>query len=185
MARKVERKDIVDYQTWTERRDAERAKIMEIKAPRRIHVGDHLTFLFENTDTVRYQIQEMMRTEQIVKEDAIVHEIDTYNELIGGPGEIGCVLLIEVETAEERAVKLVEWLDLPQHLYAELEDGTKVRPTYDERQVGDTRVSSVQYLIFETGGRVPVALGSDLPALTIRTTLTDVQKAAIEEDLKD
>ena len=185
MARKVTRKDIVDYQTWIERRDAEREKMMKVKAPRRVHVGDHLTFLFENTDTVRYQIQEMMRTEEIVKESAIQHEIDTYNELIGGPGEIGCVLLIEVETPEERAVKLVEWLDLPKHLYAELEDGTKIRPTYDERQVGETRVSSVQYLTFETGGRVPVALGSDLPALEIRSELNEEQRAAIEADLKD
>lgn len=185
MARKVQRSDIVDYQTWNERRDAERTTMMEIKKPRRVHVGEHLTFLFENTDTVRYQIQEMMRAEQIVKEDAIVHEIDTYNELIGGPGQIGCVLLIEVETPEERAVKLVEWLDLPKHLYAELEDGTKVRPVFDARQVGDERVSSVQYLIFETGGRTPVALGSDLPALTIRAELTAEQRAAIDADLGD
>jgi len=185
MARKVERTDIVDYQTWSERRDGERAKMMEVKKPRRIHVGEHLTFLFENTETVRYQIQEMMRTEEIVKESAIQHEIDTYNELIGGAGQIGCVLLIEVETAEERAVKLVEWLDLPKHLYAELDDGTKVRPVYDERQVGETRVSSVQYMIFETGGRVPVALGSDLPALSIREELTGEQQAAIEADLRD
>ena len=185
MARKVERKDIVDYQTWIERRDAEREKMMKVKEPRRVHVGEHLTFLFENTDTVRYQIQEMMRAEEIVKEEAIQHEIDTYNELLGRPDEIGCVLLIEVETAEERAVKLVEWLDLPKHIYAELEDGTKVRPKYDERQVGETRVSSVQYMTFDTDGKVPVALGSDLPALEVRVELTDEQRRAIEEDLKD
>lgn len=185
MARKVSRTDVVDYQTWTERREQERERIMAIKAPRRVHVGEYLTFLFENTDTVRYQIQEMMRTEQIVKEDAIRHEIETYNELIGGPGQIGCVLLIEVPTPQERAVKLVEWLDLPRHLYAELEDGTRVRPTYDERQVGEKRVSSVQYLVFDTEGRVPVAMGSDLPALQVRAELSPEQRAAVEEDLND
>jgi hypothetical protein len=184
MARKVRREDIVDYQTWSDRRESERERIMAIKEPRRVHVGENLTFLFENTDTVRYQIQEMMRTEQIVKEDAIQHEIETYNELLGGAGDIGCVLLIEVETPQERAVKLVQWLDLPKHLYVELPDGTKVRPTYDERQVGEQRVSSVQYLVFETGGRVPVAVGSDLPALNVRAELNAAQRKAIEEDLR-
>jgi len=55
-----------------------RTAIMEVKRPRRIHVGPHLTFLFENADTLRYQIQEVMRVEGIVREADIQHEIDTY-----------------------------------------------------------------------------------------------------------
>ena len=80
-------------------------------------------------------------------------------------------------------MKLRELLELPQHLYVELADGRKVRATYDERQVGEDRVSSVQYLKFDTGGEVPVAVGSDLPALEVRAVLDATQREALREDL--
>lgn len=184
MMRPVERGEIVDFVTYEEQRERLRAEAMAEKAPRRVHVGDALTFLFETTLTVRYQVQEMMRTERIVREADIAHEIATYNELLGGPGALGATLLIELDDPAERAHKLVEWVDLPQHLYAELEDGTRVRATYDTRQASDERLSSVQYLKFEVAGRVPVALGADHPQLTVRTSLSAEQRAALERDLR-
>ena len=63
---KVRREEILDYVTYGERRDGIRADVMAQKRPRRIHVGSELTFLFENHDTVRYQILEMVRAEQMV-----------------------------------------------------------------------------------------------------------------------
>lgn len=89
--RPVKREEILDYITYTEKRSELQSSVLKQKEPRRIHLGEYLTFLFENTDTVRYQIQEMMKAEQIVKEEAIQHEIDTYNELLGSKGELGCV----------------------------------------------------------------------------------------------
>ena len=186
MARPVTRDEIVDYQTYGDQRPAFRQRIInEVKAPRRIQVGEHLTFLFENHDTVRYQVQEMMRAEQIVKEADILHELETYNELLGDAGSMGATLLIEIVTPEERDELLREWVDLPQHLYALLEDGSKVRPVFDGRQVSDGRLSSVQYLKFETGGKVPVALGSDLPAYAEEHPLDEAQQAALGADLKE
>jgi hypothetical protein len=182
--RKVERSDLVDYQTWTEKRDQVLPRILTVKDIRRIHVGDYLTFLFENKDTVRYQIQEMMRVEQIVREADILHELKTYNELLGDTGQLGCVLLIEIPTEAERNIKLVEWLDLPQHLYVRLADETKVYASYDERQLGSTRLSSVQYLIFDTKGSSPVAIGSDLPELMVESQLTESQLQALGQDLQ-
>lgn len=181
----VDRREILDYVSYEERRDEIRRSAMETKALRRIHVGPYLTFLFENRDTVRYQIQEMTRTERMVKEADIQHEIATYNELLGGPGELGCTLLIEIDDPAARAVKLAKWLELPDHLYAKLEDGSKVRAVFDARQVGDKRVSSVQYLRFPLGGRVPVALGSDLddPEVGVEAVLTPEQRAALGADL--
>jgi hypothetical protein len=181
----VERGEILDYVSYEERREAIRRSVMETKALRRIHVGSYLTFLFENRDTVRYQIQEMTRTERMVKEAEIQHEIATYNELLGDQGELGCTLLIEIDDPAARAVKLAKWLDLPKHLYARLEDGTNVRTVFDPRQVGETRVSSVQYLRFPLGGRVPVALGSDLddPDVGVEAVLTPEQRAALAADL--
>ena len=59
--RKVQRSDVLDFQTYNDRRDAYRQRVMEEKAKRRIHLGEHLTFLFESTDTILYQVQEMTR----------------------------------------------------------------------------------------------------------------------------
>ncbi|MCB9727043.1 MAG: DUF3501 family protein [Deltaproteobacteria bacterium] len=181
--RKVRRSDIVDYVTYSEGRDQARERALELKVPRRIHIGPHLTLLFENTETIIYQIQEMTRAEQIVKEADIEHEIETYNELVGGPGELGATLLIEIESPEERARLLTEWLPLPEHLYATLPGGERVRPRFDERQLGETRLSSVQYLTFPLGEAAPVALGCDFERYRYETTLSEAQRAALGADL--
>ena len=89
----------------------------------------------------------------------------------------------EIDDPAVRAVKLREWPDLPRHVYARLEDGTRVRPAFDPRQVGTERVSSVQYLRFSVGGQVPVALGIDLPAIAAETALTPEQRRVLEADL--
>ena len=184
--KKVERSEVVDYVTYEERRDAVRDSAMRAKGERRVHVGPHLTFLFENHETILYQVQEMTRAERMVKEAEIVHEIETYNELLGGPGEVGCTLLVELDDPTARSEKLTKWLALPKHLYAKRADGTKAYAGYDERQVGETRVSSVQYLKFDVGPKAPVAIGCDHPdpELHHETTLTDAQRAALQADLE-
>jgi len=180
----VLRSEIIDYVTYEESRDQFRLEVLQIKRPRRIHVGEHLTFLFENSTTMRYQIQEMMRTERIVKEQDILHEIQTYNEVLGARGELGCTLLIEIDDEGQRNEKLRAWLDLPRHLYVELEDGQRVAAQFDERQVGEDRLSSVQYLKFDLQGRRPVAIGSSLEALPVRTELSAEQVEALCADLR-
>ena len=181
--KRVTRQEILDYVTYEEQRDKERKKIMKIKDLRRINVGGVLSFLFENTDTVRYQIQEMIRVERIVKETDILHEIKTYNELLGNSGELGCTLLIEIDDSEERQEKLIQWIDLPNHLYLSLEDGRRIRASFDERQIGDSRLSSVQYIKFNAGSKTPIAIGSDFPLLKAETTFTVEQQKALLEDL--
>ena len=181
--KRVTRQEILDYVTYEEQRDKIRKKIMKIKELRRINVGGVLSFLFENTDTVRYQIQEMIRVERIVKETDILHEIKTYNELLGDSGELGCTLLIEIDDPDVREEKLTQWLELPKHLYLSLEDETRIMASLDERQIGDARLSSVQYIKFNTRGKTPIAIGSDLPLLKAETALTADQKKALSEDL--
>src|SRR6185503_4151147 len=107
--KRVERHDIVDYETYTDLREQFRAEVMKIKASRRVHLGEYLTLLFENHATVRYQIQEMIRAERIVRESDILHEIETYNELLGKAGELSCTLLIEIEDHAVRDKKLQQW----------------------------------------------------------------------------
>ena len=181
--RKVTRADIVDYQTYNDQRDAIRQQVLEIKRLRRIIVGDCLNFLFETTDTIRYQVQEMMRAEKIVREQDIQHEITTYNELLGAERELGCTLLIELDEPAVRAQRLKEWLSLPEHLYVKTDDGSIFRPKYDRAQVGDDRLSSVQYLIFAVPTGKPVAVGSDHPTLSVETRLSDEQRSALVLDL--
>ena len=181
--RRVRRQDLLDWATYSERRGELRAVAMAEKDRRRVQVGEHLTFLFESFATVRYQIQEMMRAEKIVRESDIAREIETYNELLGGEGELGCTLLIGVEDPAQRARKLVEWLGLVEHVHVLLADGRRIPATCDERQRGEAKLSSVQYLRFATGGEVPLAIGTDFPPLAAETVLTLAQRAALSEDL--
>jgi hypothetical protein len=181
--RPVRRDEILDLQAYERSRAELRAAVLEAKRARRVHVGGVLTLLFENTATMRYQIQEMIRAERIQGEPEIRHEIETYNELLGAKGELGVSLLIEIPDAAERDRKLRSWVALPRHLYLLTDDGEKVRPTFDARQVGTDRLSSVQYLKFDVRGRVPVAAGSDLPELQAETRLSPEQRSALAADL--
>jgi hypothetical protein len=179
----VRREEIMPLDAYEASREEIRKAILEAKRRRRVSAGP-LTFLFENTATMRYQVQEMARAERMTREADIQHELDTYNELLGAKGELGVSLLIEVADPAERDRRLREWLDLPGHLYLKVEGGEKVRPRYDARQVGTDRLSSVQYLKFDVGGRVPVAAGSDLPALGVEALLDAEQREALEDDLR-
>jgi hypothetical protein len=180
----IHRTEIVDYQTYEETRDSFRREVMAAKNVRRIHIGEYLTLLFENPLTMRYQVQEMMRAERLVREADIQHELDTYNEVLGGQGEFGCTLLIEIDDPRLRSIKLREWWALPEKLYLLLEDGSRVPARFDERQRGEGQVSSVQYLKFDTGGRVPVAAGVDMPELKAETQLTTEQREALSRDMQ-
>jgi hypothetical protein len=179
----VQRSEILDYVTYGERREEIRAEALRAKSVRRILVGEHFTFLFENRETVRYQVQEMMRIERIVKEDDIQHELDTYNELLHPSGTIGCTLMVGIDDEAERDAKLRAWLGLNDHIYAKLADGRLVRPTWDPRQVGEDRLSSVQYLSFEMGPTAPVAIGIRMDGIEVEAELSEPQRQALGADL--
>ncbi len=172
----------MDWQTYSDDRDSMRSTAMELKKPRRIHLGEHLTFLFENYDTIRYQIQEITRAEQITRESSIELEIETYNAMLGGRGQLGCALLIEIEDEAERRPLLEAWVGLQECLYAELADGSRIRAEFDPAQVGRGRLSAVQYLRF-TLPDGPVRLGSDFPVLELAVDLDGGQRAALAADL--
>lgn len=181
--RPVRREELLDLAAYERSRAEIRAAILEAKRVRRVHVAGVLTFLFENTATIRYQIQEMIRAERLTREEEVQHELETYNELLGGPGELGCSLLIEIPDPAERDRRLRDLLDLPARLYVQLEDGTKVRPSFDPRQMGTDRLSSVQYLKFGVRGGRAIAVGSDHPRLAGETVLDAEQRTALAEDL--
>ena len=181
--RKVQVDEILSLEAYAAARDETRRAMQEVKGLRRVHLGSHLTFLFENADTMRYQVHEMLRAENRSSPEDVRHELDTYNELIGDAGELGCTLLIEIEDALQRDAVLRRWIDLPRHLYAVRADGARAYARFDERQIGRGRLSSVQYLKFEVGDQAPTALGVDAPELELQVDLSPQTRAALAADL--
>src|SRR5687768_6462849 len=94
--RKVDASEIKDLTAYEKVRDAERARHIELTQDRRISVGERLTFLFENRDTVLFQIHEMVRTERIVDDARIQEEVDSYNALVPDADELSATLFIEI-----------------------------------------------------------------------------------------
>jgi len=179
-------KNIADYEL---ERKSWRPAVMALKSRRRIRVGEHVTFLFENRETVRYQIQEMMRVERLVEPEAIRHELETYNELIPGPGELSASLLIEYESPEERKIRLRELLGLEDHVWLVVDGAEPVGAQFDRRQIASDRISSVQYIKFKLspeqaacwmGG---VRLVVDHPNYQAEQELTPEQLRELAQDL--
>ncbi len=169
-------------------RPAYREAMMALKDRRRVRVGDHLTFLFENRDTVRYQVQEMMRIERIVREHDIRHELESYNELIPGPAELSACLLIEYETPELRGVWLRELLGLENHVWMRTPGHEPVRGRFDTRQISTDRISSVQYVKFPLGASAAAfgpgaRLFADHPKYTVSVSLDEARAAELRLDL--
>lgn len=179
----VAREEILDFVTYEERRGPIREAAMAAKDLRRVHAGP-LTFLFENRETVRYQILEMVRAERMVKEADIRHELETYNALLGREGDLGATLLIEIPEEAERNVLLRRWRDLPGHVLLELEDGRRVPAQWDEGQMSEEKLSSVQFLRFPAGrGARPAALAVTYPGLDARVALRPETREALAGDL--
>ena len=168
--KKISKNEILGFEQWERVRPVLRPVFIHEKERRRLAVGSHLTFLFENTATVWYQIEEMLRSERIQDDAAIEHEIDTYNELIPARGEISATLLIEFPEAQERDAALRRLVGIEKHLWLKLGD-TKVPLKFDERQMSSARVSAVQFVSFN------VALDTD-PFLK----LTQARQVAIQAD---
>jgi len=180
-------KAIADYEI---ERETFRPLAMAVKDRRRIRVGDHLTFLFENRLTVRYQIQEMMRIERLTKIEEIKHEVETYNELIPGENQLCACLLIEYETPELRSVWLTELLGLEYHIWIEVPGEGRAQATFDDRQIASDRISSVQYLKFqltpEQAARFPrgASIVVDHPKYSFSQMLTEAQLIELAADFQ-
>ena len=187
--------EIMNISDYELARETLRPTIMAIKARRRVALGPHLTVLFENRDTVRYQIQEMMRIERIVKPEDIAHEVETYNELLPSSGELSGCLLIEYETPEERRVKLTELLGLENHMRLHVGDLPPSKVRFDIRQISSSRISAVQYIKIpltpaqtrcwqEAGRAGQIRLIADHPSYRHQQPLTPTQAQEISSDFQ-
>lgn len=189
--RKITIADILDLTTYEKQRREIRARMMDVKNQRRIHVGPNATYLFETYETMWYQVQEMTRAERIVEEEGIQAEIDVYNELVPEKSQLCASLFIEVIDVEARKKFLSKIVTLPAHTYLTVRD-EKVMAAFDARQGSEDKLSSVQYVKFtltdnqaEAFGKTDtiVTFGFDHPLYNFTYTLNPIEKATFYEDM--
>ena len=141
--------DIKDIATYEKERPKFQKHIIALKKRRRISVGDKVTLVFENRDTVRSQIQEMCRVERIVHNEKIQDELDTYNGLIPEPNHLAATVFIEI-TQLERIRKILDTLiGLDEHLAIELGEDQTIRAIFEPGRSRDDRIAAVQNVSFK------------------------------------
>ncbi len=129
-----------------------RRRVIEKKALRRVSVGPLVTLVFENRDTVLFQIQEMLRAERIVEPAKIQEEIDVYNSLLPEPGEVAATLFVEV-TEEARVKPILDsfiGLDEGRSLWMEI-GGRRYFANFEEGHGREDKISAVHYIRFPLG----------------------------------
>lgn len=190
--RAIERSEILGLGDYEMIRPHFRARVIAEKKPRRVELGEHIAAVFENRDSVLLQIQEMLRTERITAEPAILHEISTYNELVPGPRQLSVTMFVQIPDRALRDRLLVEWAGLEDALAVEVE-GERFAAA-GPRPAGwiAERTTAVHYLkatLSEAavaaivGGSAKAALVVEHPRLSLRAELGRATLAKLAEDL--
>ncbi len=188
--------DISDLRAYERERDDVRRDVIALKRRRRVPLGEFVTLLFENEQTIRFQIQEMARAEKLISDEAIETELRIYNPLIPEPGQLCATLFIELTSKDA----LMEWLPklvgIEGSVALRLADGELVRAVVDEdhgkQLTRDEITASVHYVRWELTtdqverfGAGPVTLVSDHPQYEVETPLADGTAAELAADLRD
>jgi predicted AAA+ superfamily ATPase len=182
--RKLTNHDIKDLREYERERDEFRTEVIAMKKRRRIPVGDILTMVFENTATMRFQIQEMARIERMLRDEQIAHEIETYNELIPENGELSCTLFIELTDDEALRYWLPRLTDIERNIvFVVGGEAIEAREQDAERLTREDITSTVHYLKFsftEAQRRAfadqPVAIVVNHANYEARVELDDTQR---------
>jgi len=197
--RVVERAEVMGIADYEIVRDHFRARVIQEKKARRVFLGDRASCLFENHDSVLLQIQEMLRTERITREAAILHEIETYNELVPKDHELSATILIEIEDKDARDKFLVDAAGL-ERTFALKVDGVVCPGKVDPRGVDATKTTAVHYVKFDLAAdaerrlrdvlekrakasEVVVEIVSTHPVYTQSARLTPALVQSLAEDL--
>src|SRR3954471_11024593 len=200
MVTKLTMDDIVDLRAYERERDAFRSHIIEVKKKRRVAIGPIVTLVFENRDTIRFQIQEMARAERMMRDEQIQGELDAYNPLIPERGQLSATLFIELTSKDE----LMEWLPKLVGIERSVEvtigegDGAEVirctpEAAHESQLSRDAMTASVHYVHFQlTAEQVkrfgalsePVVLAVNHSAYLEGARLGDDTRASLLEDLR-
>lgn len=191
--------DIADLREYERERDEFRAHVKELKARRRLGVGPIVTLLFENRDTIRFQIQEMARAEKMMSDEAIQGELDVYNPLIPEPGQLSATLFVELTSKDDLKEWLPKLVGIERSVQLRIGEGdgadvVQSRPeeAHEEQLTREEATASVHYIRFELTPeqidrfeRDTVVLAVDHPAYAEEHgKLGDETKAELLRDLR-
>jgi hypothetical protein len=190
--------DIADLRAYERERQEFRTHVIALKKRRRVHLGDIVTLVFENRDTIRFQIQEMARIEKLITDEAIQGELDTYNPLIPAPGQLSATVFLELTSDAELREWLPKLVGIERSLVLHAGEGdgaVAIRALPEEGHAAQlTReeiTSSVHYVRWELSpteieavARGPVALAVDHAAYGRRVDLADATVAELLADLR-
>jgi len=188
---KLTRADLFTLEAYADARPAFRTQVLAHKKCRTLHLGDHLTLLFEDRQTVQYQIQEMLRIERIFEAAGIQDELDAYNPLIPDGSNLKATLLVEYEDEQQRRRELQRLRGLEDHI--ELQVGAEsITAIADEdmERSNDDKTAAVHFLRFELTPAMiadwkdgaEVVVRSTHPASVVAATLSADRRHALTAD---
>jgi hypothetical protein len=148
---KIQPDSLMTLEAYARSRKEFRAKVMAHKRDRTIALGDHVTLIFEDELTIRYQVQEMLRIERIFEEDGIRGELDAYNPLIPDGRNFKATMLIEYTDVDERKRALARLKGIEARVWVRVDGFQNVLAIADEDLERETedKTSSVHFLRFE------------------------------------
>ena len=158
---KVTRESLMTLEAYAKARPEFRRKVLEHKKNRKVALGAHVTLLFEDELTVRYQIQEMLRIEKIFEEEGIEHELEAYNPLIPDGRNFKATMLIEYDDVEVRRRELARLKGVEDRLWVQVEGAPRVFAIADEdlERENEEKTSAVHFVRFELSDDMAAALG--------------------------
>lgn len=190
---KVELAEVLDIAQYERERQAFRRRIIDLKKRRRLSIGPSVTLVFENHDTVLSQVQEMMRAERIVDENAIQHELDTYNALLPEARELAATMFIELAPSADIRSQMSSFYGVNSGDVTYLQIGSERVPAlFASGQSDESRISAVQYLRFRLtdeqqneflSGSAATSVVIDHPNYRHRATLPAELLAELQHDL--
>jgi hypothetical protein len=157
---KITRDSLMTLEAYAKARKEFRARVLAHKRPRTVHLGEHLTLVFEDELTLRYQIQEMLRIEKAFEEAAIQDELDAYNPLVPDGSNFKATMLIEYEDVEARKVALGKLKGVEDRVWVQAEGCARVFAIADEdlERENEQKTSAVHFLRFELTPEMVAAL---------------------------
>ena len=156
----IARESLLSLEAYAKARKEFRTKVLAHKRPRTVHVGAHVTLIFEDELTIRYQVQEMLRIEKIFEEDGIQDELAAYNPLVPDGSNFKATMLLEYEDPDERRRELGRLKGIEDRVYVQVEGCARVFAIADEDldRENDEKTSSVHFLRFELTPEMTAAL---------------------------
>ncbi|MFT7245032.1 MAG: hypothetical protein ACI82A_002397 [Candidatus Azotimanducaceae bacterium] len=150
-AEQLSRADLWSLEEYSEKREDFRQSVLEHKKDRNVMLGEHIQLLFEDRQTVRYQIQEMLRIEKVFESAGIQEELDAYNPLIPNGDNWKCTMLIQYTDVEERKIKLQALVNVESLIWVKVGEGDKIFAIADEdmERSNEEKTSAVHFMRFQ------------------------------------